>query len=306
MSIASPLAALEAVANALGILIWIALGAMALFLAWRAHVQRPEGVVGPVRLRSRDMIAPLWLVTGAATFFWLTVPFVLLRATGGIPTNGPATEPITMRLTPAQTTTLALGAPIIGFLTICIFAIATLGRRIFRDLGFSLADLVRSFKPGAIAAAIVLPLMIWANFLSGLFWRLVGHQHPNEHDLLRALGSSSSPAMRIGIVFSAIIATPIFEELLFRGCLQTALVVSLSRSEEAARQPRIRWIAIIFTSLTFALFHGALWMMPPIFFLALCLGYAYERTGTLWVSILIHASFNTMSIIYFLLTRSAG
>ena len=42
------------------------------------------------------------------------------------------------------------------------------------------------------------------------------------------------------------------------------------------------------------------WMAPLIFVLSLCLGYAYERTGNLWVSIIIHAAFNTTSTVIFL------
>ena len=38
-------------------------------------------------------------------------------------------------------------------------------------------------------------------------------------------------------------------------------------------------------------------------FLSLCLGYAYERTRNLWVSIIIHASFNAASVVMFLFLR---
>ena len=54
----------------------------------------------------------------------------------------------------------------------------------------------------------------------------------------------------------------------------------------------IRWLAIVITSVLFALVHGALWMMPPIFFLSLCLGYVYERTANLWAPITVHLMFN--------------
>ncbi len=50
----------------------------------------------------------------------------------------------------------------------------------------------------------------------------------------------------------------------------------------------------------FSLVHPA-WMFPVIFLLALCLGYAYERTQNLWVPIIIHAGFNAASTIAFLL-----
>jgi membrane protease YdiL (CAAX protease family) len=62
---------------------------------------------------------------------------------------------------------------------------------------------------------------------------------------------------------------------------------------------RLVWLAVLITSMIFASVHP-LWMAPLIFILSLCLGYAYERTGNLWVSITIHALFNTSSTLLFL------
>ena len=61
----------------------------------------------------------------------------------------------------------------------------------------------------------------------------------------------------------------------------------------------VRWLAIVVTSVLFALVHGALWMMPPIFFLSLCLGYVYERTGNLWAPVTVHLAFNLVSVTIF-------
>jgi membrane protease YdiL (CAAX protease family) len=40
-------------------------------------------------------------------------------------------------------------------------------------------------------------------------------------------------------------------------------------------------------------------MMPPIFFLSLCLGYIYERTANLWAPITVHLMFNLASVTIF-------
>jgi membrane protease YdiL (CAAX protease family) len=61
----------------------------------------------------------------------------------------------------------------------------------------------------------------------------------------------------------------------------------------------MRWLAVVITSVIFAVVHP-LWMAPLIFVLSICLGYAYERTGNLWVPIVMHALFNTSSTIVFL------
>jgi len=63
------------------------------------------------------------------------------------------------------------------------------------------------------------------------------------------------------------------------------------------------WVAIVVASIAFTLVHGHLWLMPPIFFLSLCLGVVYERTNNLWAPIFIHAAFNAASTALFLIGR---
>ena len=42
------------------------------------------------------------------------------------------------------------------------------------------------------------------------------------------------------------------------------------------------------------------WTLPPIFVLSVCLGLAYERTGNLWVPVVMHAAFNGLMTAFFL------
>jgi membrane protease YdiL (CAAX protease family) len=63
--------------------------------------------------------------------------------------------------------------------------------------------------------------------------------------------------------------------------------------------PLARWGGILCAALCFAMVH-AWWMRPPIFFLAVALGYLYERTGNLWACITVHALFNCSSIFLYL------
>ena len=168
------------------------------------------------------------------------------------------------------------------------------------------------------------------------FYQRVGVRHPHEHELLGAMKDASAQA-KMMLVIGACVVAPVFEELLFRAHIQTLLVrVFTQRPREAfvaypgiefgpalpmpplasapslsldyATPPappsllsprRMSWLAVVITSILFAFVHP-LWMTPVIFVLALGVGYAYERTGNLWVSILIHAAFNTSSTIIFL------
>lgn len=85
---------------------------------------------------------------------------------------------------------------------------------------------------------------------------------------------------------------PFYEELLFRGFLQTYLKKALGLP-----------IAIIGTSLVFSLFHFApeqgianVVLLISLFALSCCLGFLFERQRSLWASIGLHATYNLVSI----------
>ena len=67
--------------------------------------------------------------------------------------------------------------------------------------------------------------------------------------------------------------------------------------------PGARWAAIALASLLFSVLHPG-WTWPLIFLLSLGLGYAYERTGNLWVPVTMHLVFNTVNTVVFLAARS--
>ena len=76
------------------------------------------------------------------------------------------------------------------------------------------------------------------------------------------------------------------EEIIFRGLLQ-----SLLRSY--VRKP---WLAIALTSFVFMLVHQP-WHWPAIFVLSAALGYAYEKSGSLWRPFVMHALFNGFTVL---------
>jgi hypothetical protein len=88
------------------------------------------------------------------------------------------------------------------------------------------------------------------------------------------------------IIFTAIVVVPLTEEMLFRGMLQTVLRSYIARP----------WPAIIFASLVFVMFHENPQHWPALFVLSLCLGYAYEKSGSLFRPIFIHSLFNALSV----------
>lgn len=88
------------------------------------------------------------------------------------------------------------------------------------------------------------------------------------------------------IVFNAIVVVPLTEEIFFRGLFQTMLRSYITKP----------WPAIIFASLVFVAFHENPQHWPALFAPSLCLGYAYEKSGSLFRPIFIHCLFNAMSV----------
>jgi membrane protease YdiL (CAAX protease family) len=153
-----------------------------------------------------------------------------------------------------------------------------------RQTGINLRRIPAGFLGGILGIAIVLPLIFYINVI--VAWGLNHWKQPNPpHELLEILKNHPSAWLRAADVISAGLVAPIAEEMFFRGLLLTLLRNVFNSS----------WPAIFFSALAFALVHHwSTW--PQIFFLGCCLGYAYERSGNLWVSITMHAMFNLTSI----------
>lgn len=77
------------------------------------------------------------------------------------------------------------------------------------------------------------------------------------------------------------------EELFFRGSLQKSLL-------RLCHKP---WLAIVVSSAVFALLHGTIFKILPIFTLGLILGIVYQVTRNLWYTILIHFLNNAFAVL---------
>ncbi|HVT87266.1 MAG TPA: type II CAAX endopeptidase family protein [Tepidisphaeraceae bacterium] len=281
---------------------WIilAMAGAAVLVAAVMGVFRRRSVVGPGRLDAGEKVGPLWFAFFFAFCAMQLVPSVYVSIRSAQDPSR-ATTQIADREKPL------LGAA--GAIT-AIVVLAIVNELIrphgLQHLGLTARKLPRGLLSGAITAIIVLPWMLVAALLTKLMWDLVGLEHPDAHLLLRVM-KDSDPSLRRLIEFSAIALAPISEEMLFRGHLQTAMLYTLHRARSlvAGDSPalpgsKVRWQAIVITSLIFALVHQELWLMPPIFFLSVCLGYVYERTGSLWPGILLHSSFNALNVAMFI------
>lgn len=114
---------------------------------------------------------------------------------------------------------------------------------------------------------------------------------PVNHGMLEQLLNTESRSELAQIILAAVVVAPLLEELVFRGLQQTLLLEVLG--------PAARWSVVLTAAAVFAVVHvGAVsWHgLPGLFVLGVVLGWLYERTGSLWPAILVHAGFNAINI----------
>ncbi len=98
--------------------------------------------------------------------------------------------------------------------------------------------------------------------------------------------AKSTPLDRALLIFTAVVVAPVGEELIFRGYIYGV-----------ARRFAGRWSAAIFSALLFSAIHAHIPALAPLAVLALALTFVYESTGSLWAPMLMHATFNAITLI---------
>jgi uncharacterized protein len=156
-----------------------------------------------------------------------------------------------------------------------------------RAMGFAGMKLSRSVLFGATAVMCVLPVLFSLSAVSAFIaQQITGTQiDAIAHDTLRLFTEHAVDGWYLAMLALVLLATPFVEEVMYRGTLQQALV----------RGGLKRWPAIMITSAIFAAMHGGITsphVLPTLFVLSLAFGWAFEQSGRLIPSIIMHALFN--------------
>ncbi len=154
---------------------------------------------------------------------------------------------------------------------------------------------------GVAALLLVWPVFNCVAIAAGLVVELLTGSAPDPigHTLLAQLVVSPVDVWLYLTIVLAVVGAPVYEEVLYRGIVQQALVGAGMR----------RWPAILTTSVLFALVHlGAvpLHALPLLFVLSIGFGWVYEKTGRMWASITMHAAFNLVNLLLAWLTVGLG
>lgn len=181
-----------------------------------------------------------------------------------------------------------------GFAMINIGAIGgamQLSRKYFargvRGLGLDVRHVWGDLRAAVVHYVAVLPL-VWVGILVVMaVGKAVGGEgfEVEQHQSLTMVGESDSVLLMVVIVVFVAVVVPVFEEIIFRGLLQSMIVGFVGN----------RWGAIAMTSVLFTMLHPKThWL--GLFALSMCMGYAYEKSGSLLRPIFIHAIFNGVNV----------
>ena len=111
-------------------------------------------------------------------------------------------------------------------------------------------------------------------------------------DSVKLLQTSTDPAVIGLMVFAAVIAAPLCEEIVFRGYLYPA-----------AKKFVGPWAAGACSALVFAAAHGSLAALLPLFVFGCLLVFIYEKTGSLWAPVAVHFCFNGATVLIQMIAR---
>lgn len=151
----------------------------------------------------------------------------------------------------------------------------------FKGFGLGLALAVAAFPITAAASSVAFAIVT-----------ALDSAPPDAiaHETLDAIRDPSGGVWRWILIAGAVLVTPVVEEILFRGLLQSAMAAALPW----------RWGAVIGASALFTLAHTGggveAHSLPAIAVLGLAMGIAYERTGRIAVPIAMHVAFNGANV----------
>ncbi|MBI1901723.1 MAG: CPBP family intramembrane metalloprotease [Planctomycetia bacterium] len=170
----------------------------------------------------------------------------------------------------------------------------------WRDLGLASPQFGRDVLTGLVAALAVLFPVLGLNVL--LVWVL---EPTAQHPVIEMLLKSRDVLTFASLTFVAVAIVPPAEEFLYRGLLQGWLEkTAFPTSSPGVPAGPAAWVALLGSSVVFAVMHSSAWPAPiPLFFFALVLGFLYQRTGSLWPSIVLHAVLNGTSLLIWRLVQ---
>jgi len=280
----TPLDYSEFVLLGVGVLILV-IGAARLIRAPRAAALVPN--LTPPRFNALDILI-VFVVSVIAG------ELVARAAAPPVSATQPASAPAAPKPTPVQYALAGVCSPSAGLIAALLLA----RKRVpggLRAWGLHAAHLSRQFKTAFLAYLAVWPLCAAALWLTRMTIRFFDPEHKfDEHATLGLLRETTAGPLWIPIclVLGAAVFAPLYEELFFRGMIQTTI----------NRFTRFPWVGVLVSATIFGAFHVSnIETIPPLIIFGIALGYAYARTSSLTTSFLMHLLFNAKTLLWLFL-----
>jgi len=167
--------------------------------------------------------------------------------------------------------------------------------RRLKGFGLDIRTIHKDFLAAIMNLLCIWPLVMAAIVLTIRFGTMIwgpDFEMP-RHEQLELIGRYSQWSLRVLIFVVAAVAAPVLEELLFRGLFQTVIRSFLAD----LKYPQPAWLSIAMSSVLFAAAHANAGHWPALFVLSICMGYSYEKSGSLFRPIFIHALFNGINVV---------
>jgi membrane protease YdiL (CAAX protease family) len=151
--------------------------------------------------------------------------------------------------------------------------------------GFSKIGFRRALFTGAVLLFFAYPLLMLAEALMERFFG--GSISSSKQGIIDLFTGSETIQQRALIIFLAVVIAPASEEFIFRFFLYGVI-----------KRYAGAFVAVILNSLLFAAVHTHLPSFVPLFVLGICFTIAYEWSGSILVSMAMHALFNSLTLTF--------
>ncbi len=167
------------------------------------------------------------------------------------------------------------------FAFICAF-LAFRGVDVGSLAGFSKLGLARTVTTGGILLFAAYPLILLADMIT----RHIIGGGSSRQGIVELFSGSQTLKQRVLIIILAVAIAPLVEEFVFRFYLYGVL-----------KRYAGRFAGLLVNSVLFSAVHAHLPSAGPLFVLGLCFTLAYEWSGSILVSMSMHALFNSFTLV---------
>lgn len=159
-----------------------------------------------------------------------------------------------------------------------------------RAIGLTGARWGRAAAGGLRMFLAAMPAVLFLMIVFYMVYAYTREEPPALHPVLRALQEAREPWAEAVLLAGSVLVLPFFEELFWRGIVQTSLIRSGSPA-----------LAIVLSAVLFAASHpwekGGWTAIPALGVLGLGLGLVFYRTGSLAAPVAMHAVFNLYNVL---------